>query len=62
MRTLELQLTAEKPLTGECWIPPKKDTPYPRAKENPQEDGRRGKKSSLGSNPIPTRDTVGGLK
>ena len=30
---------------GECWIPPKKDTPHPRAKEKPQQDGRRGKMS-----------------
>ena len=29
--------------SGECWIPPKKDTPNPRAKENPQKDDRRGK-------------------
>ena len=41
-RTPELQLTAELPLTGECWIPPKKDTPHPRAKEKPQQDGTRG--------------------
>ena len=41
-RTPELQLTAELPLTGECWIPPKKDTPHPRAKEKPQKDGTRG--------------------
>ena len=26
-----------------CWIPPRKDTPRPRAKEKPQQDGRRGK-------------------
>ena len=26
-RTPELQLAAEKPSTGGCWIPPKKDTP-----------------------------------
>ena len=25
-----------------CWIPPRKDTPCPRAKEKPQQDGRRG--------------------
>ena len=43
MRTPKLQLTAEQPLTGECWTPPKKDTPRPRAKEKPQQDGRRGK-------------------
>ena len=29
--------------TRECWIPPQKDTPHPRAKEKPQQDGRRGK-------------------
>ena len=33
-RTPKLQLTAEQPLTGECWIPPKKDTPHLRAKNN----------------------------
>ena len=40
-RTPKLQLATEQPSTGECWIPPKKDTPYPRAKEKPQQDGRR---------------------
>ena len=38
-RTPKLQLTAEQPSTGECWILPKKDTPCPRAKEKPQQDG-----------------------
>ena len=43
----KLQLTDEQPLTGECYIPPKKkkkkkDTPCPRAKEKPQV-GRKGK-------------------
>jgi len=42
-RAPKLQLAAEQLLTEECWIPPKKDTPHPRAKEKPQEDGRRGK-------------------
>ena len=37
------KLTAEKPSTGQCWIPLKKDTPHPRAKERPQQNGRRGK-------------------
>ena len=37
-RTSKLQLAAEQPSTGECWIPPKKDTPHPRAKEKPQKD------------------------
>ena len=41
VRTPKLQLPAEQPSTGECWIPTK-DTPRPRAKEKPQEDGRRG--------------------
>ena len=42
VRTPKLQLAAEQPSTGECWIPPKKDTPCPRAKETPQQDGGRG--------------------
>ena len=41
--TPKLQLTAEQPATGECWIPSKKVTPFPRANEKPQKDGRRGK-------------------
>ena len=39
----KLQHAAKQPLIGECWIPPKKDTPCPRAKETTQRDGRRGK-------------------
>ena len=35
-RTPKLQLDAEQPLAGECWNPPKKDTPHPR------QDSRRG--------------------
>ena len=42
-RTPKLQLVAEQLLTEECWIPPEKDTPPPRVKEKPQQDGRRGK-------------------
>ena len=42
MRTPKLQIAADQPLTGECWIPPKKDTHHPRAKEKPQQDCRRG--------------------
>ena len=41
-RTPKLQLTAEQLLTGECWIPPKKGSPHLKAKESPQQDGRRG--------------------
>ena len=42
MKTPKLQLAPEQPSTGEFWIPPKKDTLCPRAKEKPQQDGRRG--------------------
>ena len=42
VRTPKLQLAAKQLLTGECWIPPKKDTSCPRAKKKPQQDGRRG--------------------
>ena len=42
VRTPKLQLTAEQPSTGECWSPPKKDTPYSRAMAKPQQDARRG--------------------
>ena len=42
-------------MTGECWIPPKKDTPRPRAKKKPQQDGRRDK-IALESNLLLVRD------
>ena len=39
-RTPKLQLAAEQPSMGGCWNPPKKkDTPYPRTNEKPQ-DGK----------------------
>ena len=41
-RTPKSQTVAKQPLTGKCWIPPKKDTPHTRAKEKPQQDDRRG--------------------
>ena len=41
-RPPKLQLTAEQPLTEDCWIPPEKDTPHPTAKEKAQQDGRKG--------------------
>ena len=44
-RPPKLQLIVEQASTGECWIPQKKDTPCPRAKELPQQDGRRGEQS-----------------
>ena len=55
-RTPKLKLVAEQPSIGECWTPPKKDTPCPRAKEKPPARWQEGQKSHLGSNPIPTRD------
>ena len=42
VRNPKLQLTAELPSTGGCWIPPKKDNTCQRAKEKIQQDGRRG--------------------
>ena len=47
------QSAAEQPT--EYWIPPEKDTPHQRAKEKPQQDGRRGA-ILFKSNLIPTRD------
>ena len=41
VRTPKLQLIVEQLLTGECWIPPKKDTLCPKAKEKPQQDVRQ---------------------
>ena len=41
LKSPKLQLSSEQPSTGECWIPPKKDIPLPRAKEKPQPDSRR---------------------
>ena len=46
VRTLKLKLAAEQPSTGKCWIPPKRDTLCPKAKEKPQKDGRRGEITS----------------
>ena len=43
VRTPKLQLTAEQPSKGECWVPPKKDTLHSRAKEKPQQDGWKDK-------------------
>ena len=54
-RTPKLQLATEQPLTGECWIPSKKDTPRPRANEKPQKMVG-GAKLHFESNPIPARE------
>ena len=54
-RTPKLQRTAEQPSTAECWIPPKQDTPPPRAKKKPKQIVGEAK-LCLESNPIPARD------
>ena len=55
-RTLKLQLIAEQPLTGECWIQPKKITQVQGQRRSPSKKVG-GVKSHLESNPIPARDT-----
>ena len=56
-RTPKLQLTAEQPSTGECWIPPKKKIPHFQGQRRSPNKMVGGMKSHLESNPIPTRDT-----
>ena len=60
MRTAKLQLTVEQLLTGECWIPPKKDTLHPKTKEKTQQDVRRGE-IMFRIKPL-TQQTLRGLK
>ena len=36
------KFVAKQASPGECWIPPKKVMPHPRAKEKPQQEGRKG--------------------
>ena len=55
VRTPKLQLAAEQPLTGECWIPPKKIPHVQRQRRSPSKTVG-GAKLHLESNPIPTRD------
>ena len=40
-RTPKLQLAAEQPLTGECWIPPKEDATWKCRGEAPARQQRR---------------------
>ena len=47
MKAPKSQLAIEQPSTGGSWNLPKKDTPYPKAKEKPQG-------SRIKSNPITT--------
>ena len=56
VRTPKLQLTAEQPLTGECWIPPKKDTPHPKQRRSPNKTIGGGELFDLESNPTQARD------
>ena len=36
------KFVAKQASPGECWVPPKKVMPHPRAKEKPQQEGRKG--------------------
>ena len=54
--TPKLQLASEQPSMGECCIPPKKDTPCPKAKES-HSKVVGGAKWCLESNLISTGDT-----
>ena len=61
VRTPKLQLAAEQPSTGECLIPPKKDIPRSKAKERPQQDGRKGE-TTLRIKPLTHQRCSRGLK
>ena len=39
LRTPKLELAAEQPSTGECWISPKTDTQHKMTKEQLHQDG-----------------------
>ena len=54
-RTPKLQLTAELPSTGECWIPPKK-IPHVKGQRRRSSKMVGGVKPHLESNPITARD------
>ena len=56
VRTPKLQLAAEQPLTGECWIPPKKKIPHIQGQRRSPSEMAGGAKSCLETNPIPARD------
>ena len=56
VRTPKLQLTAEQPLTGECWIPHTKKIPQVQGQTRSPSKMVGGAKSCLESNPIPARD------
>ena len=53
-RAPKLQHAAEQPLTGECWIPPKK-IPHIQGQRRSPNKTEGGAKSCLESNPIPAR-------
>ena len=54
-RTPKLQLAAEQPLTGECWISPK-TIPHIQGQTRSPSKMVGGVKPHLESNPTPTRD------
>ena len=51
-RAPKSQLAVGQPSTGECWDPPKKDTPCPKTKKKLQRNCRRGT-IMIKPNPIP---------
>ena len=54
LRLPKSPLPIEQPSIEGCWNIPKKDTPCPKTKKKPQQDGRRST-IMIKSNPIPTR-------
>ena len=56
-RTPKLQIAAEQPSTGECWILPKKKIPHIQGQSRSPSKMVGGAKSHLESNPLLIRDT-----
>ena len=54
-KSSKITTLSKQPSTGECWIPPRKDTPRPGQRRSPSKTVR-GAKSHLESNSIPARD------
>ena len=61
-RTPKLQLVAEQPLTGECWIPPKKKIPHIQQQRRSPSKTVGGAKSHIKSNPKHQRCSEGSNK
>ena len=56
VRTPKLQLAAEQPSRGECWVPPKKKIPHFQGQRRSRSQMVGGAKSCLESNSIPARE------